>query len=110
MVYMADINRTNKKKQGQIIAKERIEILFREADLVFLEDQKLANRYVELARKIGMKLNVSIPKHLKCKFCKKCGHFLVFGINAKQRLISNEKIVVFTCLDCGFERRVPYIK
>ena len=97
-----------KNKEYKEIALERINILFREADAVFHEDRTLANRYVQLARKIGMKLNVVIPKELKPRFCRKCGEFLVYGVNAKHRLDTTQKIVIYTCLACGNERKVPY--
>ncbi len=103
-------SRRVKKERYKDIAIERIYILFSEAEKVFPVDQVLARRYVQIARKIGMKLIVPIPKELKHRFCRKCGEFLVYGVNAKHRLDSKQKVVVYTCLSCGNVRRIPYHK
>ncbi|MCK5299603.1 MAG: hypothetical protein KAJ54_00470 [Candidatus Aenigmarchaeota archaeon] len=97
-----------KKEKYKEIALERIYILFSEAGKVFREDCGLAKRYVQLARKIAMRIVVPIPKELKPLFCRKCSEYLVYGVNAKQRLDSKNKVAVYTCLSCGNERRIPY--
>jgi ribonuclease P protein subunit RPR2 len=80
------------------IAVERMKILFSRAEAEFGEHPELSNRYVELARKISMKVNVPIPRELKRKFCKKCNHYMVPGKNCRVRIGSR---VRYTCLDCG---------
>ena len=93
------------------IAKERIQILFRLAEEEFSNGRKdLANRYVELARKISTRCNVRIPKELKRRFCKKCMAYLKPGVNARVRIRSEKKYVLITCLECGNKMRFPYIK
>lgn len=92
------------------IARERIDILFKQAEKMFKEDPKLSDRYVEIARKIGMKFNVPIPAKYKRRVCRKCRHFLVFGRNARQRVSSEKKYVLITCLDCGERHRIPYVR
>lgn len=81
------------------IAKERIRILFKEAERIFPKHKDLANRYVELARRIGMKYKVRVPKHLKRKFCKYCYRFIRPGVNSNVR-IKNKK-VIHHCNECG---------
>ena len=56
------------KKQ---IARERVSILFAKAGEIFKENFSLANRYVEIARKIAMKAQINIPSNLRKKFCRK---------------------------------------
>ena len=86
------------KRQSDIkIAKERIKILFKEAEKT--DNLKLKNRYVELARKIGMKYNVKIPKVLKRKYCKYCYKYLVYGKTAQVRV--KNKYILVKCLNCG---------
>lgn len=103
--------RSYKKPTWQIqIAKERIEILFKQAEKEFKEHPELSNRYVELARNISMKFNVPIPYYLKRKFCKKCKKYLVYGKNARQRVRSEKKYVLITCLECKNKMRFPYSK
>ncbi len=92
----------------RIIAKERIEKLFRLASDCYGEDPDLANRYVELARKIGMKCQVRIPKRFKMFFCKECNSFLVSGVNSRIRTRRDGKgKVIITCLKCGTIKRYP---
>ncbi|MBU0461797.1 MAG: ribonuclease P, partial [Nanoarchaeota archaeon] len=70
--------RAYKKKPGEQtdIARERMKILLQKAEDVFNEDRSLANRYIELARKISMKFKVRMPSELKRKICPHCYIFL----------------------------------
>ena len=95
-----------KPKEQIKIAKSRIEQLFEQAKQAFNEDKKLANRYVELARKISMKYKVRIPSELKRKFCKNCYSYLVPSKNCRVR-VSQGKITYY-CLECKHFMRFPY--
>lgn len=95
-------------KSKQQIAKERINLLFKKAGEIFKEDHSLSNRYVEIARKIAMKAQISIPSNFKKKFCKKCFVYLVPGENCRVR-IKNKKLVYY-CLTCKNYMRFPYKK
>ncbi|MEA3229901.1 MAG: ribonuclease P protein component 4 [archaeon] len=100
-----------KKKQWQLdIAKERIYILFTQAEKKFKADHSLSDRYVEIARDISKKFNIPIPRELKRRFCKKCGSYLVYGANARQRVNSQKQYVIITCLGCGQKKRIPYVR
>jgi len=97
------------KKVRKKIARERIEILFREAEKRAKEGRfELANRYVEIARKISMKYLVRIPKEYRVRYCKKCLSYLLPGKNCRVR-ISKHRVIV-TCLNCGNVKRYPYIR
>ena len=98
----------NKKpKEQRNIAKERINALFKQARDIFKEDNKLADRYVHLARKIAMKFKVRIPPNLQRKFCKHCYKYLFPGINARIRM--NKGKVVYYCQNCKKYMRFPHI-
>lgn len=97
-----------KPKEQVKIAKERINELFKQANEVFDEDPKLSDRYVELARKISMRLKVRIPRELKRKFCKHCYSYLVAGKNCRVR--THEGKVVYYCQNCKKYMRFPYKK
>jgi len=88
------------------IAKNRIINLFKKAEEIFKENSKLSDRYVEIARKIAMKVQISIPNNLKKKFCKKCHGFLVPGSNCRVR-IRNKKLIYY-CFNCKNYMRFPY--
>ncbi len=90
------------QKKIRKIALERIRILFEEAEKAAKKDRlDLSKKYVEYARRIGMKCNVKIPKDLRLKFCKNCKSFLFPGKNAKVRIDSEKKVIRIKCLACG---------
>lgn|SRR3989338_563931 len=94
--------RSRSKPEWQIkIAKERIDILFDEARKS--PDKGLQQRYMQLAKKIGMRYNVRLggKKRLFCKHC-----FYYFGSDAKRRL-KNEKLVI-VCPGCKRVTRQAY--
>ena len=80
------------------IAKERIKILFKEADDIFNKDSKLADKYVSLARKLAMKFNIKLDRTFKRKFCKHCYSYLKPGINCRVRTKNGK--VVYYCMNC----------
>ena len=90
------------------IAKERILILFNQAEEVFSKNKSLANRYVTLARKIAMKVRIRIPLELKRKFCKHCYKFLKPGINSRIR--TRDGKVIISCFECKNFTRIPIKK
>lgn len=96
----------NNSKPIKKIALERIRVLFEEAGKIYKKDPSLADRYVAIAKKVAMKSQMSIPSYLKKRFCKKCSHYLVPGLNCRVR-IRNKKLVYF-CLNCKNYMRFPY--
>lgn len=95
-----------RKPEDQIkIAKERIDILFKEAENVVRERPDLAKRYVKLAKKIGMRYNVRLGK-LKRKFCKYCYSFFLPGLTCSQRLRKGR--ITIKCFSCNKTIRYPY--
>ncbi len=88
------------------IALERVVKLFEEAAKT--KEQSLANRYVELARKISMRYKVRIPPKLKRRYCKHCHAYLVPSKNCRVRL--TKKRVVYYCLSCKHFMRFPYLR
>ena len=99
---------SKKSAEHKRIAKERIEILFRQAKGIFKEDPKLSNRYIHLARKIAMKYKVRIPPNLKRRFCKHCYKYLTPGANCRVRMHQGK--VVYYCLSCKKFMRFPHVK
>ncbi len=93
------------------IARERMEILFERAIQIHEEDPKLAQRYVELARRIGMKTRVRIPRKYRRLVCRGCKQFIHPGCTLRVRVKSGGvKHIAFTCLRCGRIVRVPVEK
>ena len=88
------------------LAGQRIERLFKLATEAYAERPDLADRYVDIARRISMRHRVSIPRELKRNICKQCYAYLQPGSNARVR--ADGRNVVITCLKCGGIRRYPY--
>jgi len=84
-----------------------MDILFRLAEREALQRREArARRYVDLARRIGMRYNVRIPAEFKRRFCKGCGAFLLPATSGRVR-VARGRIVV-TCAACGSIQRMPY--
>ena len=92
------------------IAKERIEILFNLAEKELKKHPERSRRYVELARKIGMRCNVRLTREQKGKFCKKCNQLLTTKKTAKIKVDPQKKFMEIKCLSCGSIHRKPYVK
>jgi len=91
------------------IARQRMEILYEMASKLFEELPELAQRYIDLIRKISMKCRVRIPRHIKRRICKHCGTFLVPGVNCRVRLRTNRyPHITITCFNCKRQIRYPY--
>ena len=93
----------NFKKVAKKIAKDRIFYLFDLADQIFLENNELANRYIDLARKYAKRAKLKIPKEWHQRICHGCKRFLYPGINARVRLQSRKgkaSHISLTCFEC----------
>ncbi|MEM4244651.1 MAG: ribonuclease P protein component 4 [Candidatus Nanoarchaeia archaeon] len=96
-----------RKERQKQIAKERIQKLFQEAEKEFAKHPERANRYVELARKIAMKMKIRMTEY-RTKFCKHCYIYLKPGVNCRVR-IKNKKVVYY-CLSCKRYMKFPYLR
>jgi ribonuclease P protein subunit RPR2 len=90
------------------IAKERIKILFDLAKKEFKTNPERSKKYIQLARKIGMRYNVRLTKRQKRSFCKKCNQLLIPSKTSKVTINSKRKLVEIECLNCGSLYRYPY--
>jgi ribonuclease P protein subunit RPR2 len=88
------------------MAEQRIKRLFELAEQAYSRRPDLADRYVDIARRISMRHRVGIPGELKRRVCKGCGSFLVPGNNCRVRLDGNN--ILITCMKCGAIMRYPY--
>ena len=98
--------RPQEKKMQKAIASQRITYLFRLAESYARAGRlTLANRYVELARKISMKYLVPIPTEFKRRFCTHCYQYLLPSVTCRVR-ISRGRIITY-CLSCKQYSRIP---
>jgi ribonuclease P protein subunit RPR2 len=99
-------NIKKKKEDVRRIAKERIDELFFQAEKT--KNKDLKKRYVVLARKIGTKFRMRIPREHKRKFCRNCNSYFIPGENVRVRL-KNQKVIYY-CLICKHYTRLPYLR
>jgi len=89
------------------LAEQRISRLFLLARAEACEHPAgLADRYVRLARRIGMRYNVRLSSEFAELFCRGCSAYWVEGRTVRTRLRSGVRLR--TCLVCGRERRTRY--
>ena len=99
-------NTAKDKKNQKTIAKRRIKQLFTLAEQKALTNKMiLANRYVELARKISMRHQVSIPKEYKRSYCKHCYSYRLPDVTSRIR-INRGKLIIY-CFKCKKYTRIP---
>jgi len=90
------------------IATQRIHKLFHLAKETFKEDPLLAQRYVDMARRIAMAARIHLPTEYRRQICKHCKSFILPGVNCRVRIKQRrEPHVVITCLNCGKQTRIP---
>jgi ribonuclease P protein subunit RPR2 len=86
------------------IARERISTLFALAEREATTGHgELADRYVNIARRVGTRYNVRVLPEYRELYCRTCSTFWVEGRTVRTRLRPGRR--VRTCLRCGRERR-----
>lgn len=91
-----------KKKNIDMIAAERIEILIDNAMRVKNDNDKLSQSYAKLALKIAMRVRIRIPYLIRQLFCRKCKQFIVPGVDSRVRVGRTKvKCIRITCMKCN---------
>lgn len=100
----------------QEITLERVSRLFELAEKEFEKHPERSKRYVHLARELGKRNRVSIPRELKKRFCRKCGAYWAGSKGMKTKKAGAEEnkkteqagcLTEFTCTECGCKRKYP---
>lgn len=87
------------------IARKRVADLFSLAEReAFGGHLELADRYVSLARQVGMRYNVRLLSEYRELYCRRCSAFWVEGRTVRTRLRAGRR--VRTCINCGARRQV----
>jgi len=104
VLYPTEMSRRRKKRRFiNDIVSQRIDRLFDIASSDFAADSARSDRYVAHARRLAMRYRVRLGKTHKMQFCRNCGAYFVYGINARVR-VKNKRTVI-TCLRCNDVRR-----
>jgi len=89
------------------IARQRIQILFEQANKISKTQPQLAAKYVKTARRIAMAAKIRLPLEFRRQTCKNCNALFVQGVNCRVRIKQKrESHVVVTCLNCGNQTRI----
>jgi len=70
-------------------------------------NERLAKRYIQIAKEISSHYKVRMPVSIKARICKCCGSFMVPGVNCSVRIASSNGYIVYKC-SCGCENHLPY--
>lgn len=91
------------------MAYQRILRLLSFAEKIYRKEPELADRYGQLALKLSRKARLHYPDILKAKVCRKCGALMVPGETQRVRIRrkGKTKLIIVTCLKCGYTRRYP---
>lgn len=93
------------------IVLQRIGKLFRMAREIIREEPALAQRYIQIARKVAMVTRVHLPEEFRRQVCRNCNSLILPGVNCRVRIRQRrEPHLVITCLSCGDQIRRPLTK
>lgn len=96
------------KSEERVLAQERMRHLVALAEKAQRrkEPSSEIKRYVSLARRIGMRYQVSLPRDMRRRLCRGCESVLISGTSARHR-VTNGRLTI-TCLACGAVKRYPF--
>ncbi|MGQ9596970.1 MAG: hypothetical protein ACUVQY_08260 [Thermoproteota archaeon] len=95
------------KKKAVLIARERIDILLKQALDTASIDAGQAESYARLAWRIAEKFNLREKTILRRYFrCSKCKDFFILGRTCKIRVLKKRGIGI-TCMKCGNVKVIP---
>lgn len=95
------------KAEERRLARERIDRLFQLAEAQALAGRlDRADRYAQLARRVGMRYVVPLGRAHRRRVCRECGAYLLPGRTARVR--AREGKMALTCLKCGAVKRFGY--
>lgn len=90
------------KKAQALGSRQEVERLFAVAKQNAVTDPKLAQRCVEIARKIASKSRISLRKYNRL-CCRKCSAYFT---SKTLRVRTNPSSVSYSCLSCGDVTRI----
>lgn len=95
----------------RVIATQRIRTLFNLARQTYQDDPALAQRYVDMARRIAMAAKLRLPTEYRLQVCRHCKAFILPGISCRVRTKQQrESHLVITCVKCGHHTRILFAK
>lgn len=90
------------------IAKERIEILLKEAEKTWRTNKKRAKTYLKNVKRLCEHYKVRLTKSQKRTFCRKCFTFFIPGESMLVRFDSDNRFIMYICKECGKKIKMRY--
>ncbi|MFG1519884.1 MAG: ribonuclease P [Thermoplasmataceae archaeon] len=90
------------RKDANNLAEKRINYLVNLS--MKHSDVALAQRYINIARKIGRRMDITLPREIKRSFCKNCNT----PYSSKSTIRLKDRMIVIKCSFCGDKRRIPF--
>jgi ribonuclease P protein subunit RPR2 len=98
-------------KKSKDIASLRTRALFQLARKNIHKNPHLAQRYVDIAKRISMRMRIHLSREQRFFVCKHCKSFIFPGVTSRVRIRSKrEPHRVVTCMYCGKFMRMPLKK
>ncbi|AAY79463.1 ribonuclease P protein component 4 [Sulfolobus acidocaldarius] len=92
-----------KVKNVKPYKRRSLELIEMAIDMTKNREYQLAREYTKLAITYSRKFRFKIPIEYKRSICRKCYVPLVIGLTERRRI--KNKVVIRTCLLCGWVRR-----
>lgn len=95
-------------RQSKEVAIKRVKTLFNLARRIVHTDPELAQRYINISRKVAMASRIRLPMEHKYQICKYCKSYIGSSSGCRVRLKQKRTShIVITCFNCGGRRRIP---
>lgn len=85
---------------------KKTEKRFEEIKKIFKRSPKLGKRNLKRLKRMAMRKNITLPKHIKNQYCKNCFSVFFPGKNCKIRIKNKRKII--ECFECGTIKKINF--
>ncbi len=107
-LYINKVAKRRDKKKEVRIVKERVKILFQQAEIQAAENkQDKADEHIQSAFRLSKRYNLPFTQDEKKRICKHCKAYLT-SKNSARRLNSMHKRIEITCNKCKKKTFIPY--
>ena len=106
--YLVAKPNLKQKKRQEAIVSAHIDSLSAQVDEKRYSQPLLAQRYMDLLRRLSRKFKRPLPRQTKKSYCKHCKTVFAPGKNCRVRV--HRKKIIYTCFVCKKQTRTPYSK
>ena len=96
------------KNQAKRTAKAHMSNLEEQIDKQRFDNPSLAQKYLEMIRRLSRKFRLPVSRAVKRQYCKHCSVLITPGLNGRVRLRNGMRVLY--CSECKGFTRTPYNK